>query len=154
MVAPHTTNFDFILSMGYIDYWGRNVNYMAKKELFKWPLGILMRGTGSIPIDRSKNLNVVQQMAEEFAKRDELILIIAAEGTRRAVKKWKTGFYHIAKEANVPLWVGKIDAKNKSAGVFKEQSLEGSKEDVMKQIQAYYANIEALDPKGWNPDFL
>lgn len=128
---------------------------MAKKELFKGPIGTFLRATGSVPIDRSRNMNVVDQMAEAFAERDELILILASEGTRKSVKKWKTGFYHIADTAKVPLWMGKIDAGNKHAGVFEELKMEGkSKEEVMKEIQAWFKDVKALDPKGWNPDFL
>lgn len=155
VMAPHTTNFDFILSMAYLHFWGRPVNYMAKKELFKGPMGPFMRATGSLAIDRSKKTNVVEQMAEQFAERDELLLIIAAEGTRKAVSKWKTGFYHIAEGAGVPLWLGMIDASNKTAGVIQEQPMEGkSKEEVMNEIQQFYSTIEPIDPKGWNPDFL
>jgi len=155
VVAPHTTNFDFVLSMGFVHFWGRRVNYMAKKELFKGPMGTFLRASGAISIERNKNTNVVQQMAKQFTERDELLLIIAAEGTRKAVKKWKTGFYHIAQEAGVPLWLGVLDAGNKLGGVIKELPLEGkTKEQVMVEVQAFFSDVEALDPKGWNPTFL
>lgn len=155
VVAPHTTTRDFVLAMGSLYVWNRPVSYMAKKELFKGFTGLLLRSTGAMPIDRDKKANVVQQMAEQFAKRDQLILILSAEGTRKAVKKWKSGFYHIAKEARVPLWLGIIDAGTKVGGIIQEQPMKGkAQKEVMSEMQQFFSTVEALDPKGWNPDFL
>ncbi len=114
---PHTTNWDmphmlftaFIL--GFESYW------MGKDALFRGPAGPIMRWMGGIAIDRSKNNNVVDAMVNEFNKRDEMFLVIPPEGTRGYADGWKSGFYHIACGAGVPIMPSYLDYKNKRAGI-------------------------------------
>ena len=106
--APHSSNWDFVFFAGATHEEGVKPNFMGKHTLFKGLMRNFMFDMGGIPVDRSKRANVTQQVAEEFAQRDELALVIAAEGTRSSNGEWKSGFYHIAQAANVPIvpaWV-------------------------------------------------
>lgn len=98
--APHTSNWDFVLFLGLIFYLRANANYMAKAEIFRWPLvGRFFYYCGGIPVDRKKSTGLIDQMVVACNKADKFILTIAPEGTRHYVKDWKRGFYHIAKSA-------------------------------------------------------
>ena len=103
IVAPHTSNWDFPL--GLLVKWalGLRASFLGKHTLFRAPLGWLMRRWGGIPVDRRSANNVVSQMVDEFRRRKALLLVIAPEGTRKHVADWKTGFYHIADGARVPI---------------------------------------------------
>lgn len=106
--APHTSNWDFVFFIGATAQEGVQPNFMGKHTLFKWPMTSFMLDMGGISIDRGKRANATQQVAEEFARRDKLALVIAAEGTRSSDGEWKSGFYHIAQAAGVPIvpaWV-------------------------------------------------
>lgn len=106
--APHSSNWDFVFFVGATAEEGVQPNYMGKHTLFKWPMGKFMYDMGGISIDRRKSANVVEQMAVEFERRDELALVIATEGTRSSDGTWKSGFYNIAMAAGVPIvpaWV-------------------------------------------------
>lgn len=101
--APHTSNWDFLVFVGTIAEFGRHVHFIGKHTLFRWPFGAMMRGLGGVPVDRSQSRDLVQQMADEFARRDDFILIVAPEGTRDRTDRWRTGFYQIALAAHVPM---------------------------------------------------
>jgi len=101
--APHTSNWDFVFFAGATHEEGIKPNFMGKHTLFTGIMRNFMLDMGGIPIDRRKSTNATQQVAAEFAARDELALVIAAEGTRKSDGKWKSGFYHIARAANVPI---------------------------------------------------
>lgn len=106
--APHTSNWDFVFFTGATAAEGIEPAFMGKHTLFKGVLRNFMLDMGGIPIDRTQRANVVEQVAEEFARRDRLALVIAAEGTRSSKGEWKSGFYNIARAANVPIvptWV-------------------------------------------------
>lgn len=106
--APHTSNWDFVFFIGATAEEGVEPNFMGKHTLFRGVMKNFMLDMGGIPIDRTKRSNVVDQVAEEFARRERLALVIAAEGTRSTDGSWKSGFYHIAEAACVPIvpaWV-------------------------------------------------
>lgn len=106
--APHTSNWDIVFFVGATAEKGIQPNIIAKHTLFNWPIGRFMYDMGGIPIDRRKRANYVDQVAEAFAARDELQLVLAVEGTRTTDGSWKSGFYHMARAANVPIvpaWV-------------------------------------------------
>ena len=96
VAAPHTSNYDYPIALATLYACGVHTRFLAKKSLFKFPLGIIMRASGGIPVDRSKHTNMVEMMIGMFAQSEELILMIPAEGTRSYVKEWKSGFYHTA----------------------------------------------------------
>lgn len=112
-VYPHTSNWDFPLGILLKFGMPLNVNYIAKDSLFKWPYGFIFRKLGGIPVERSKSSNFVDTMASLFSQYDELSFAIAPEGTRKRVRKFKSGFYYIAHQAKVPLILVKFDFGNK-----------------------------------------
>lgn len=101
--ASHTSNWDFLVFVGTIEALGRNVGFIGKSSLFKWPMGNFMHSLGGIPVDRTRRQDLTAQVVEQFRNRDELLLVIAAEGTRSYTEKWRTGFYQIALGAGVPI---------------------------------------------------
>ncbi|MBX7532738.1 lysophospholipid acyltransferase family protein [Qipengyuania sp. 1XM1-15A] len=101
--APHTSNWDFVFFIGATAKEGVQPNFMGKHTLFQGMMRNFMFDMGGIPVDRTKRANYVDQVAEEFRKRERLALVIAAEGTRSTDGSWKSGFYHIARAANVPI---------------------------------------------------
>jgi len=106
--APHTSNWDFVFFTGATHEMGIKPSFMGKHTLFRWPMKRFMEDMGGIPVDRRGRANYVEQVAAEFARRDELALVVAAEGSRTTDGTWKSGFYHIAQAAGVPIvptWV-------------------------------------------------
>ena len=113
IAAPHTSNWDFFYFLGAADALNLNLSFMGKASLFQWPFARAMRELGGVPVDRSKSQNVVAATIEEFARRDEFMLTIAPEGTRGKARQWKSGFYHIAVGAGVPMVCGMMDYRRK-----------------------------------------
>jgi 1-acyl-sn-glycerol-3-phosphate acyltransferase len=103
IVAPHTSNWDFPVGMSAKLALGLAAAWVGKHTIFRWPFGGLLRSVGGIPVDRSASNDVVQQMVAEFARRERMVFALAPEGTRKKVERWKTGFYHIARGAGVPI---------------------------------------------------
>ena len=148
-VAPHTSNWDFI--MGELYYWslGRNASFLMKKSWFFFPLGNLLRHMGGVPVNRSKRTSVTEQMAEEFEKRETFHLAVTPEGTRSLVKKWKMGFYHIAVNAGVPIELAYFDYAKKELGITSVFYPTGDEKADLEKIQAYYKNVSAKNPKNF-----
>ena len=101
--APHTTNWDFVFFVGATHEEGVKPNFMGKHTLFNGIMRNFMLDMGGIPVDRTAKANATEQVAAEFTARDELALVIAPEGSRKSDGKWRSGFYHIARAANVPI---------------------------------------------------
>lgn len=117
IVAPHSSWWDGIFGLLFKVALGADVKFMGKRELFRAPLGMLLRKLGGIPIERRAAHDVVSQMVERFQSAERLWLGIAPEGTRKAVCKWKSGFWHIARQANVPILPGYFDYSRKVIGL-------------------------------------
>lgn len=137
-VAPHTSNWDFII--GKLFYWSeaRKAGFLMKESWFFFPLGNLFSAMDGIPVNRSKKNSVVQQMIEEFAKRDKMHLAITPEGTRKRNEKWKLGFYYIAVGANVPIQLAYLDYKNKEMGIKEVFHPSGDEEADLEHIYDFY----------------
>jgi 1-acyl-sn-glycerol-3-phosphate acyltransferase len=103
MGASHTSNWDFLVFLGAVHAIGRQVHFIGKHSLFRWPIGGFMRALGGVPVDRSARQDLVGQIVAQFDARDDFILVIAPEGTRSFTTKWKSGFYQIALKAGVPI---------------------------------------------------
>jgi 1-acyl-sn-glycerol-3-phosphate acyltransferase len=103
IVAPHTSNWDFPVGLMAKFALRLDVRYMAKRSLFWFPLGLFLRAMGGIAVDRSAAADVAATSAQEFARREKLVLVITPEGTRSRVERWKSGFYRIALAAQVPV---------------------------------------------------
>ncbi|NNE07870.1 MAG: acyltransferase [Gemmatimonadetes bacterium] len=139
IAAPHTSNWDFVLMVLYRYLLRMKVNWMGKDSLFRPPLGFFFRAFRGIPIDRSSRNQVVSNVAAEYAKRENLILIITPEGTRGKTKLWKSGFYHIAREAGVPIALAYVDAPRKVVGIHKRLLMpSGDMEADLDVIRSVY----------------
>jgi 1-acyl-sn-glycerol-3-phosphate acyltransferase len=152
VAAPHTSNWDFVYSLATFRILGLKVNYLAKKELFKFPLKYLLNSTGAIPVERSKSHNLVDAMVSMFRQHERLYLLAAAEGTRKKVGKWKSGFYHVAMGAGVPVMLGYLDYEKKIAGFGPVMHLTGDKERDMAVIREFYRKVRGRNPEKFDPE--
>jgi 1-acyl-sn-glycerol-3-phosphate acyltransferase len=148
--APHTSNIDFILGRLAFYQLGINARFLIKKELFKFPLGGILKAMGGIPVDRGKKNNMVDYVADLFSKTDELVVIITPEGTRKYNAHWKKGFYHIALKANVPILLGFIDYKKKEGGIGPKIYPTGDYEKEFALIEDFYKDKTACHPENYN----
>ena len=121
------------------------VFWMGKHTLFPFPFGWFMKWLGGIPINRSASHNVVNETVRQYAENDQLIVLIPPEGTRKKVAKWKTGCYHIANLAKVPILLGYVDASIKEAGFADFYEPSGDVDKDMEEILAFYANKQGLN---------
>ncbi len=153
VMAPHTSYWDFVLGRLYLDAVGRSNNTLMKKEIFIFPLNILMSKLGAIPIDRgNKKISYVSQLKSIFNERDEFNLFIAPEGTRKQTTRWKKGFFHIAKEADVPILLSYIDYKERKIGIEGIVNDTSSIESTMKEVNKFYKNKNAKYPENFALD--
>ena len=147
IAAPHTSNWDFLYFVGLTEDLGIRPHFMGKTSLFRWPWRNFMLDMGGLPVDRSGSKNYVQQMIDEFGRRDEFMLTIAPEGTRGNVRSWKTGFYHIAMGAKVPIVIGMMDYPSKIGGLGAEIWPTGDYEADMKEVAKWYAQVTPKHPE-------
>ena len=138
-VAPHTSNWDFILGELYIRSIGKTAKLLMKKEWFFWPLGSFMRRIGGIPVERSKKTSLTDQLAEAAEKAETFRLAVTPEGTRSRVETWKRGFYYIALKAKLPILLYAIDFGHKRIVCTKQIIPSGDVEADMGEILRYYA---------------
>lgn len=138
---PHTTNWDLPYTLAAGLHYGVRVNWMGKTSIFKWPFGGLMRWLGGIAVDRSKSTNAVAAMVDTFATSDRMALVIAPAGTRSTTAPWKSGFYHIAHGAGVPLVLAFINYQSRTLGIAGTLQPSGDYEADLAAIQAIYAKV-------------
>ncbi|MDJ0665399.1 MAG: lysophospholipid acyltransferase family protein [Acidimicrobiia bacterium] len=149
--APHTTNWDFIVFLAVVHHFRVPARAIGKHTLFRWPFGGLMRRLGLIPVRRDSSEGLVQQMVAEFAKAEEMALVIAPEGTRKRTEYWRSGFYHIATAAEVPIALTFIDFPNKTAGIGPTVHPSGDIATDMNLIREFYAPIHGRRPENQGP---
>ncbi len=147
IAAPHTSWQDFPIGILAKFCIGLKVNYIGKASLFKPPFGFLFRWLGGAPIERNKSTNKVQAIVNIFNAKDEFILAMSPEGTRQKVEKWKTGFYYIAKGANVPIVMITLDFQYKQIKISEPYYLTNDMETDFKHFHSYFKDV-----KGKNPD--
>jgi len=114
IIGPHTSNWDFIFGIAAVFVLKAKISFMGKHTLFKQPFGSIMRWIGGIPIDRDSSYGMVNTMIDHFKGTDKFILALAPEGTRKKVDQWKSGFYHIATGAGVPILLAGFDYEHKA----------------------------------------
>jgi 1-acyl-sn-glycerol-3-phosphate acyltransferase len=153
IAVPHTSNHDYPLAQAAFYLMGINVRFLAKKSLFEGAFGKLFYKWGGIPVDRNSNMNLVDQLKEQFDKTDDLALVISPEGTRKRVDKWKSGFYYIAKGANVPIVCGYLDYAKKEAGIGPIIHDLEDFEKVKKTIRDFYRDVEPKFKENFNTEF-
>lgn len=143
-VAPHTSNWDLLLGQLVYSSMRRKAWFLMKKTWFFFPLNIIFKKMGGIPVDRSKSKkeSLTQQMAAEFNKRDIFQLAITPEGTRKGNTEWKRGFYFIAQESGVPIVIVIMDYKTKTV-TFETTFIPTGNVDVdISTVKSYYSNAE------------
>src|SRR5574344_2011507 len=145
-VAPHTSNWDFIIAEPYYHSIGRTAGFLMKKEWFFWPMGVLFRSMGGIPVERSRHVSLTDRVAEAAIKAERFALAVTPEGTRSLATKWKRGFYFIALKAGLPIQLYAIDYKNKRIVCTKELVPSGDVEADMRLIMDYYRPYEGKYP--------
>lgn len=157
IAAPHTSNWDFWYTMLSFKILGLKIRYTIKKEWMRFPFNIITKPTGGIAIDRSparhgeERISHIDAMINLFATNKELIIVITPEGTRSIRTTWKTGFYHIATGAGVPICLGYVDYKKKIAGIAKT-IYPSNLETDMKTIMDFYKNISPKFPEKFSID--
>ncbi len=153
LAVPHTSNWDGLLLLMLTRSIGLKLEWMIKDSWVKGPMRPVMHGLGAVAIDRSHAKNVVEQMVAEFDRRDAFVLAIPPEGTRSRVEHWKSGFYHIALGAKVPVVPGYLDYGRKRAGLGEPVTMTGDARADMDRIRAFYAekNPTAHDPASFGP---
>jgi 1-acyl-sn-glycerol-3-phosphate acyltransferase len=153
VVAPHTSNWDFVYGIAAVFALGLKVNWIGKNSLFKGGLGPIMRWLGGISVDRSKPNGVVGQMVDEFRQREQLLLGITPEGTRSRVHRWKTGFYHLASQTRVPLVPVYMDYRLKQLVILAPSPVTGVMETDLAALREVFAAVTPKRPENFNPDF-
>lgn len=152
LAHPHTSNLDFIIFV--VARWSVQVrcHWVGKHTLFRPPLGWLMRFLDGVPVNRSGGRDSVSAIAEAIDQRDTIALAIAPSGSRSLNDHWKSGFYHIAKKADVPVMMGFVDYKSKTAGLSEYSiTLTDDVKADMDKIRAFYEGMEGRFPEKQNP---
>lgn len=144
--APHTSGWDLLLALLFMQAAGIKLHWIGKDSLFRWPLGGAMRWLGGIPVDRRRRSNFVDQVVEVFDRSEDFVVAIAPEGTRSKSDYWKTGFYYIALGAGVPIALGYIDSREKTVGIGPSLTPSGDLQADFALIKKFYAGKQGVRP--------
>ncbi len=142
IVAPHTSNWDFPVGLSAKLALGLAASWVGKHTIFRWPFGVLLRRVGGIPVDRSASNDVVQQMVAEFARRPRMVFALAPEGTRKKVERWKTGFYHIAHGAAVPIVPVALDWERRTLRILPAFATTGNADADIAALRGLFKGVK------------
>jgi len=145
--GPHTSNWDYVVTLLVMWHGGVQPRILVKQEFFHGPLGWLLRLTGSIPVDRKNAFGVVDELAAIAKNGKPFVLVLAAEGTRAKGKYWKSGFYRLAQQTGLPILMGFVDGPSKTAGIGPTLIPSGDIGADMDKVRAFYA-----DKRGFHPE--
>ena len=145
--APHTSNWDYVVTLLVMWHGGVNPKILVKKEFFHGPVGWLLKVTGSIPVDRTNPAGVVERLAEQASGGEPFVIVLAAEGTRTKAEYWKSGFYRLARQTGLPVYLGFIDGATKTAGIGGSLEPSGDVAADMDRIRAFYADKNGFYPQ-------
>lgn len=148
---PHTSNWDFFVYLAVMDHFGLRSKFLAKRELFKGPLGWILGRWGGIPVDRAGGATLVETAISSFEGHDELVLVIAPDGTRSRSESWKSGFWRIADAADVPVVLAFVDGETRSAGFGPAVRIAGDPESWILQAVRFYEDKRGLKPRNRGP---
>ena len=144
--APHTSNWDFVLMLAISWRTGIRVRYLGKHQMFKWPFGGLMRALGGISVDRGDPSRVVGEILARLEAGERFYLVITPEGTRRRIQYWRSGFYRIARAADLPITLAYVDRTTMTAGLGPTFRLTGDVGADMDRIRAFYQGKPGIRP--------
>ena len=148
-LAPHTSNWDFLIGQLYNGAEGLKSNFLMKKEWFFWPLGPIFRSLGGIPVFRSKKTSMTDNLAEAARKAERFMLCITPEGTRSPNPEWKRGFYYIAQKADIPILLYGIDYEQKLIRCTKTIVPNGDIDTQMRDIKLYFKDFKGKKPENF-----
>lgn len=152
-VAPHTSNWDFVLGKLAYASVHRKAGFLMKASWFRWPLGYIFRAIGGIPVERrNKSVSLTQAVIEKFDNSERLTVAITPEGTRSRTTHWHTGFLRIAIGAKIPIVLGAIDAATRTILIRDTFSYTDDIDDDIRRIKAYYSQFTALKPSHFSTD--
>jgi 1-acyl-sn-glycerol-3-phosphate acyltransferase len=151
VAAPHTSGWDFPFTVATFWKHGVKLHWIGKHTLFKPPFGGFFRALGGIAVDRRAPQNLVQTLAQRFAESERLVVAVPVEGTRKRQEYWKSGFYHIARAAGVPVVLGALDFVKKEATLGPAIFLTGDMKADMDKIRAFYADKVGKHPEWFGP---
>lgn len=146
VAAPHTSNWDFPLGILAAKAVNLEVNWIGKHTIFHWPFGWFFRALGGTPVDRSRKLDLIRQLKDLFEQSQSLVFALAPEGTRSKTDHWKTGFYHIARAAGVPIALAYLDFGKKEVGIGRSFYPSDDIDADFELIREFYK-----DKRGKNP---
>ena len=146
-MAPHTSNWDFFIFLALKFSLKIKVNFVGKHTIFIWPFNWILRRLGGRPVDRSKNNNMVDAIVALFNQSEEFIFALSPEGTRSYKDHWKSGFYHIAVNAKVPIQLCFLDASTKTIGFGPLLEPTGNLEKDAELIKSFYENKKGINPE-------
>jgi 1-acyl-sn-glycerol-3-phosphate acyltransferase len=147
IVAPHTSNWDFLIGIMAMFALGVRATVLGKDTLFKAPFGFLLRWMGGVPVDRQSPQNVVGQMIGHLENRDRMILALSPEGTRKKTSRWRTGFYWVALGAGVPIVPMALDFCRKRVIIHPAQVMTGDAEQDIAHLQTFFRADQACKPE-------
>jgi 1-acyl-sn-glycerol-3-phosphate acyltransferase len=151
IAAPHTTNWDLPYMLAVAWALGVRVSWLGKRELFRKPFGPLMRWLGGVPVDRSRRGNLVEQAAARLRDAEPLLLVIPPSGTRSRAPYWRSGFYHVARLARVPLVCAFLDYERCVGGIGPIFVPSGDVGADMERLRVFYRNIRGKYPGNETP---
>ena len=146
LAAPHTSNWDYVVMLGVLWQAGIPTRFLGKRELFRWPLGMLMRATGGIAVDRADPSGTVTEVVSRAGAGESFLLVVAAEGTRGRGDHWRSGFYRIAQAADVPITMAFVDGPTRTAGFGPTFTPTGDVAADMDRVRAFYADKQGIHP--------
>lgn len=150
-VAPHTSNHDFLLGLLYSWASGFQSGFLMKSDWFFFPLGSIFRALGGIPVNRKERSQTVERIQRLLSERGQMHIAITPEGTRSRGEKWKSGFYHIAVAAGLPIELAVIDYKKRELGIFEVFHPTGDLEQDLSAIRSRYDSSQAKYPEKFTP---
>lgn len=153
IAAPHTSNWDFPIAVLVKFAEGLPIKFIGKHTLFKPPFGFFFRALGGTPVDRTKSKNMVQSLIEVFNTQDKFIFALSPEGTRKKVSTWKTGFYHVAQGANVPVVMATLDFGKKQILLSKPYTLTNDIEKDFLYFHEFFKDVKGKNPDKFDPNF-
>lgn len=142
IAAPHTSNWDWVIGVAGLLALGIKITYIAKHSLFQGPIGWMMRATGGVPIDRNSAEGAVDEIVNQFKKNERLYYLIAPEGTRKLVERWKSGFLRVAYKAEVPILMVSFDYRTRCILIGETATLTGDVDTDLAAVQNYYQQFQ------------
>lgn len=148
-VAPHTSNWDFVIGKLFYTSIGMTASFLMKKDWFFFPFNLLFKSMGGVPVDRNKRTSITDQVAEMFLQNDRFQIAITPEGTRKPAAEWKKGFYYIALKAKVPILLAYMDYGKREVGTKGVFYPTGDADADIARMRACFQDVTACHPENY-----